>query len=87
MSVEHGTAGSAAANQSKTESMPPTQGHADPEAPSHDSAAGGPSRLLVATPGTGSGPGDAAGVPVVSADPAEGSSEDIEVAQGTRPPL
>jgi hypothetical protein len=45
-SKEAGMPGSAAANQSKTESMPPTQGHADPDAapepttverPDHDS--------------------------------------------------
>ena len=39
------------------------------------------------TPGTDSGPGDPAGVPVVSAYPAEGTSEESAVAQGTRTPL
>jgi hypothetical protein len=38
------------------------------------------------TPGTNRGPGDAGGVPVVSAYPAEGSSEESAVAQGTRTP-
>jgi hypothetical protein len=182
-----GQPGSHAANQSKTEAMPPSQGHGDPEAaaaptrveapgsesmtvdandpqaPSHDGAAGatampsvsgvpaeqtpvltgadaaqvapsahagtttgrtsgpvepvqdtagtghrqpgsmgstGPDEQIetdversaqnttpAGTPGTDSGPGDAAGVPVVSAYPAEGTSEASPVAQGTRTPL
>jgi hypothetical protein len=36
--------------------------------------------------GADSGPGDAGGVPVTSAYPAEGSSEDSPIAQGTRTP-
>jgi hypothetical protein len=148
--------GSHAANQHKTEPMPPTQGHADPEAaaeptrvetpdlasmnvdaadaqaPSRDGAAGataqpglsdvpaeqtpvltegvayrapgsmggtGPDEQIetdvarsaqnatpAGTPGTASGPGDAADVPVVSAYPAEGTSEESPIAQGTRTP-
>ena len=151
-----GQPGSHAANQPKTEPMPPTQAHADPDAapkpsrvelpdlasmnvgandpqaPSRDGAAGataqpGPSDVPAeqtpvltegvgyrqpgslgstgpdeqietdversaqntspaGTPGTDSGPGDAAGVPVVSAYPAEGTSESSPVAQGTRTP-
>ena len=38
------------------------------------------------TPGTDSGPGDPAGVPVPSTYPAEGTSEESAVAQGTRTP-
>jgi hypothetical protein len=164
--------GSHAANQPKTEPMPPTQAHADPDAmnvdandpqaPSADGSAGatampsvsgvpaeqtpvltgadpaevtpsahagtttgrtsgpvepvqdtagvghrqpgsmgstGPDEQLetdversakntspVGAPGTDSGPGDAADVPVVSAYPAEGTSEESGVAQGTRTP-
>jgi len=148
--------GSQAANQHKTEPMPPTQGHADPEAaaeptrvetpdlesmnvgaddpqaPSRDGAAGAtaqpglsdvPAEQRAAptegvafrapgsmggtgrdeqietdvarsaqnatpagTPGTASGPGDAADVPVVSAYPAEGTSEESPIAQGIRTP-
>ncbi|MDT7571067.1 MAG: hypothetical protein QOE05_1241 [Actinomycetota bacterium] len=37
-------------------------------------------------PGTASGPGDAGGVPVTSAYPAAGTSEESAVAQGTRTP-
>ena len=152
-----GHPGSDAANQSKTEAMPPTQGHADPDAareptrvetpdlesmnvgagdpqaPNHDGAAGataqpsltgtpaeerslqdmpgvgyrqpgslgstGPDEQIdtdversaanttpAGTTGTDSGPGDAAGVPVVSAYPAEGTSETSGVVQGTRTP-
>jgi hypothetical protein len=147
---------SAAANQDKTEPMPPTQAHADPDAapepsrvespdlesmnvgvddaqaPSRDGAAGataqpdlsdvpaeqkpaltegvayrapgsmgrtGPDEQIetdversaqnaspAGTPGAASGPGDAAGVPVVSAYPAEGTSEESPIAQGTRTP-
>lgn len=187
MSTDEGHPGSHAANQPKTEPMPPTQGHADPDAapgpstvdqpdlgamtvdvtdpqaPSHDGAAGatampsvsgvpaeqtpvltgaepaqvapsahagtttgrtsgpvepvedtagaahrqpgslgstGPDEQIdtdvdrsarnaspTGTPGMQSGPGDTAGVPVVSSDPAEGTSEDAQVAQGTRIPL
>jgi hypothetical protein len=169
---EAGQPGSHAANQPKTEPMPPTQAHADsdamnvdahdPQAPSHDGAAGatampsdsgvpaeqtpvltgadpaevapgahagtttgrrsgpvqpvqdtagsghrqpgslgttGPDEQIetdvdrsaqntspTGAPGTESGPGDAGGVPVVSAYPAEGTSEDSPVAQGTRTP-
>jgi hypothetical protein len=38
------------------------------------------------TPGTASGPGDSAGVPVVSGEAAPGTSETSPVAQGTRTP-
>lgn len=184
--TEAGQPGSHAANQPKTEPMPPTPGHADPDAapspstvdepdvgsmnvdanepqaPSHDGSAGatampsvsgvpaeqtpvltgadpsvvapsahagtttgrtsgpvepvqdtagdahrqpgslgstGPDEQIetdversaqnastAGTPGTGSGPGDAAGVPVVSTYPAEGTSQESAVAQGTRTP-
>jgi hypothetical protein len=128
---ESGQPGSAAANQHKTEPMPPTQGHDqpdaastrpeapdlgsmnvgadDPQAPHRDGAAGATSvpsasdvpaeQTPVLTgegpgagyrqpgpPGTDSGPGDAGGVPVVSAYPAEGTSEESAIAQGTRTP-
>jgi hypothetical protein len=154
---ESGQPGSAAANQHKTEPMPPTQGHDqpdaastrpeapdlgsmnvganDPQAPHRDGAAGatsvpsasdvpaeqtpvltgespgtgyrqpgsmgstGPDEQIetdivrsaqnaspVGTPGTDSGPGDAGAVPVVSAYPAEGTSEESAIAQGTRTP-
>jgi hypothetical protein len=147
--------GSQAANQHKTEPMPPTQGHGDPDAapepsrvsepeletmnvaaddpqaPSADGAAGataqpslsdvpaeqipvrvgegfrqpgslgstGPDEQIetdversaanttpAGTPGTDSGPGDAAGVPVVSAYPAAGTSEESPAVQGVRTP-
>jgi hypothetical protein len=148
--------GSHAANQDKTEPMPPTQGHADPEAaaepsrvetpdlasmnvgvndpqaPSRDGAAGATAQPSLSdvpaeqsaarsegvayrapgsmggtgadeqietdvarsahnatpagTPGAASGPGDAADVPVVSAYPAEGTSEESPIAQGSRTP-
>jgi hypothetical protein len=102
---EPGQPGSAAANQHKTEPMPPTQGHDqpdaastrpeapdlgsmnvganDPQAPHRDSVQ---KASPVGTPGTDSGPGDAGGVPVVSAYPAEGTSEESAIAQGTRAP-
>jgi hypothetical protein len=153
---EAGQPGSHAANQPKTEPMPPTQGHADPDAaaepsrveepdlaamnvgvndpqaPSRDGAAGATAQPSLSdvpaeqsaplsegvayrapgsmggtgsdeqietdvarsaknatpagTPGTDRGPGDAADVPVVSAYPAEGTSEDSGIAQGTRTP-
>jgi hypothetical protein len=38
------------------------------------------------TPGTEAGPGDPAGVPVVSEQPAPGTSQESAVAQGTRTP-
>jgi hypothetical protein len=41
---------------------------------------------VAGTPGTARGPGDAAGVPVVSGEAAPGSSESSPVAQGTRTP-
>ena len=41
---------------------------------------------VAGTPGTARGPGDAAGVPVVSGEAAPGSSESSAVAQGTRTP-
>jgi hypothetical protein len=148
--------GSHAANQSKTEPMPPTQDHADPDAapepstvevpdldrmnvgaadpqaashpavgrrapvPSVTPALGataqdssgaayrapgslgttGPDEQIetdversarnvdtAGASGAPSGPGDAAGVPVVSGEAAPGSSEGSAVAQGTRTPL
>lgn len=39
------------------------------------------------TPGTAAGTGDAAGVPVVSEEPAPGTSQDSAVAEGSRTPL
>ncbi|MCW2572124.1 MAG: hypothetical protein JWO88_2182 [Frankiales bacterium] len=154
-SNEAGMPASAAANQSKTESMPPTQAHADPDAapgpttvavpdldsmnvgatdpqsPSHRAAAAPPvpasrhvqtatssdaagavyrapgslgttgpdeqidtdvqrsaqNTNVTGTPGAGSGPGDAAGVPVSSDDAAPGSSQASAVAQGSRTPV
>jgi hypothetical protein len=153
--------GSRAANQGKTEPMPPTGAHddpvaapgpttverpdldsmnvgaADPQAPSHPSAgavagagftepepttrgASGPAQgstgmafrapgsdgsgpdgeqidtdversaartNVVGAAGTPSGPGDAAGVPVVSDQPSPGTSQDSGQAQGSRTPL
>jgi hypothetical protein len=140
VSSEAGMPGSHAANQSKTESMPPTEGHGDPEAapapttveppeldtmsvnvndpqaPRAPGAGGDPDRghsgvpatearptaqtdpmatdvdrsaantNPIGTPGTDAGPGDTAGVPVPSHEPAPGSSEDSAVAQGSRTP-
>ena len=42
---------------------------------------------VVGTPGTASGPGDAKSVPVGSAEPSPGTSEESSVAQGSRTPL
>jgi hypothetical protein len=149
---------SRAANQEKTEPMPPTGAHddpdaaprpttverpdldsmnvgaADPQAPSHGAAAGagftepeqptpgvdGPAQgstgmafrapgsdgegpageqidtdvdrsaartNVVGAAGTATGPGDAAGVPVVSEQPSPGTSQESGEAQGSRTPL
>lgn len=102
MSTDADQPGSDAANQSKTESMPPTEGHADPDAASDPTlvespeldgmnvGAGDPQAPGGATdigvPGATAGPGDAAGVPVTSETPATGTSEDLPVVQGVHTP-
>ncbi|MCU1590497.1 MAG: hypothetical protein JWP11_1753 [Frankiales bacterium] len=102
MSSDSAMPGSHAANQSKTESMPPTEGHADPDAAPDpttvqtpdlegmNAGAGDPQAARVdgaeGTPDSSGAPGEAWGVPVTSGDAAPGSSQDSPVVQGLHTP-
>ena len=80
--------GPPARNQEKTEPIPPSEGHDvpvsgdRPDAGACTATTPGPREGWATAPPSSAPAGDAAGVPVVSEDPAEGTSERMAPVEG-----